>query len=416
MRYFSLILSIALMLISSSLLHAQDPCGCSAKGQQAATSGDPQVVTQCQSLIFNLCRCRCADDPADREQLKKMLDYSRDVLKTFRDDHKTPIGPCDAILKELERNGGDYKCVDPKKGAPNTQGTTERTVADNNNDAVQFANNLGTLTNDENAKKELEKINKRHETFGALKSTASTAGATDEQLKMIDNAEAVAHLGSFFFGQSEAERLAQVAKSEREAASHNAVADKIEVMRKYLHGLHTQKIPDYDNITAKHRLLVLRRMNVKDKTEDSEYFTMDDFQKMINRIEEESKNGVDYIKARIDDEASKKKYNYREYDYLRNHRTNDSSDGLRAFILPATFTPATDKLYKIEQRGKATLLTFMIIDSEYKVVLETSDVNKGWDGNFRKKPSAAGICSYVFDGYDSDGQYFYKRGEFILVR
>jgi len=88
--------------------------------------------------------------------------------------------------------------------------------------------------------------------------------------------------------------------------------------------------------------------------------------------------------------------------------------------LPNAFSPGSgtsinDEL-KILKRGLATLNYFKIFNRWGQLVFQTSDINKGWNGQYNGKPQPLGSYVYVIDASTISGQKFYKQGNVTLIR
>lgn len=404
-------------------IYAQSDCNCTNTPTpqkykaKVVSNENVQICSQCATLALYQCICDCKTTNMTRAELE------------------TAIKQIETTLKEYERLGNDICCKEllgRKLSCPNAgtdkgkngdvtnakaNTTNSKTAADLNNETVSFVNSIGMLTNNPDAQKELEKINKRHETFGAVKSGAAATGANTKQLEAIDNLETVAHLGSFLFGAgaTDEEKRESDDQRKRDLRSANAVSREMDKLSDKLEQLHKDRIPDYDNKTAKYRLLLLKFLLVPNKEEDSEYFTEEKFLKLSAKVDDMEKKGVEYMKAEIDNLAKHKKFCQSWYDYLRNKRTNDSSSAYTNFVIPTTFNVPRDKVFKIEKRGEGKVTRFYI-GPIYDIVFDSKDINKLWDGTHDKKPVPSGEYKYKLEGFDAEGQYFLMEGKISLIR
>jgi len=82
---------------------------------------------------------------------------------------------------------------------------------------------------------------------------------------------------------------------------------------------------------------------------------------------------------------------------------------------PGVGTSVNDEL-KIIVRGVAKLNSFRIFNRWGQEVFATTDINKGWNGQFNGKPQPMGAYVYVLDAVSSTGKRFYKQGNVTLVR
>ncbi len=82
---------------------------------------------------------------------------------------------------------------------------------------------------------------------------------------------------------------------------------------------------------------------------------------------------------------------------------------------PGTGTSVNDEL-RIIVRGVAKLNSFRIFNRWGQEVFMTTDLNKGWNGQYNGKPQPMGAYVYVFDAVTSTGKRFYKQGNVTLIR
>lgn len=103
-------------------------------------------------------------------------------------------------------------------------------------------------------------------------------------------------------------------------------------------------------------------------------------------------------------------------------RTSDSIDvyvSLESVIdMPNAFTPgsAPNAIFKPSLRGQATLKSFKIFNRWGQTVFETTDINKGWDGQMNGKPQPMGVYVYSIEANTNTGRRFYKQGNVTLLR
>lgn len=82
---------------------------------------------------------------------------------------------------------------------------------------------------------------------------------------------------------------------------------------------------------------------------------------------------------------------------------------------PGSGTSVNDEL-KIIKRGLATLNYFRIFNRWGELVFQTSDIEKGWNGQYNGKSQPMGTYVYVIDAKTSTGKPFYKQGNVTLIR
>ncbi|MBK8146241.1 MAG: gliding motility-associated C-terminal domain-containing protein [Bacteroidetes bacterium] len=88
--------------------------------------------------------------------------------------------------------------------------------------------------------------------------------------------------------------------------------------------------------------------------------------------------------------------------------------------LPNAFSPGAgtsinDEL-RIIVRGLATLNFFRVYNRWGELVFSTSDINKGWNGQYKGKPQPLGVYVYVLDATTSTGKRINKQGNITLIR
>ncbi len=88
--------------------------------------------------------------------------------------------------------------------------------------------------------------------------------------------------------------------------------------------------------------------------------------------------------------------------------------------LPNAFSPGSgtsinDEL-RILVKGIVKLNTFRVFDRWGVEVFSTTDINKGWNGQYNGKPQPLGSYVYVLDAVTSTGKRFYKQGNVTLMR
>lgn len=88
--------------------------------------------------------------------------------------------------------------------------------------------------------------------------------------------------------------------------------------------------------------------------------------------------------------------------------------------LPNAFSPGpgtsiNDEL-RILLRGMATLNSFRIFNRWGEEIFTSTDINKGWNGQYKGKPQPMGVYVYMIDATTSTGKRFYKQGNITLIR
>ena len=103
-------------------------------------------------------------------------------------------------------------------------------------------------------------------------------------------------------------------------------------------------------------------------------------------------------------------------------KTMDSIDILvnyeSVLDLPNAFSPgsAPNDLLKIVKRGQATLKKFAVFNRWGQKVFETTNIEEGWDGQFKGRPQPLGVYVYMVEAITNTGRRFYKQGNVTLIR
>lgn len=87
--------------------------------------------------------------------------------------------------------------------------------------------------------------------------------------------------------------------------------------------------------------------------------------------------------------------------------------------LPNAFSPNGDgrnDVFRIITQGHHEVAVFRVLNRWGQVVFETLKEEKGWDGTFGGVPQAIGTYMYYLRYKCSDGAFYEKKGEVILVR
>jgi gliding motility-associated-like protein len=86
--------------------------------------------------------------------------------------------------------------------------------------------------------------------------------------------------------------------------------------------------------------------------------------------------------------------------------------------LPNAFAPGNgpNSEFKIIKRGLASLNYFRIFNRWGNLVFETTDIDKGWNGEYNGSPQPMGVFVYQVQAVTSDGKIFEKHGNVTLIR
>jgi len=82
---------------------------------------------------------------------------------------------------------------------------------------------------------------------------------------------------------------------------------------------------------------------------------------------------------------------------------------------PGSGTSVNDEL-RIIKRGLATLNYFRIFNRWGEQVFQTTDLEKGWNGQYKGTVQPMGTYVYVIDAKTSTGKRFYRQGNVTLIR
>ncbi len=94
-----------------------------------------------------------------------------------------------------------------------------------------------------------------------------------------------------------------------------------------------------------------------------------------------------------------------------------SSDAL--VDVPNAFSPNSDNIndvFGVIIRGQVSFFNLQIYNRWGTLVYESSDFSKGWDGKFENEEQPMGSFIYVLNYTDMNGEDFFDKGNFILVR
>jgi len=86
--------------------------------------------------------------------------------------------------------------------------------------------------------------------------------------------------------------------------------------------------------------------------------------------------------------------------------------------MPNAFTPGVppNPEFKVSHKGIATLKSFRVYNRWGTKVFETTDIDKGWNGQFNGEAQPMGVYIYTVEGTTNKGNPFVKQGNVTLVR
>jgi gliding motility-associated-like protein len=100
---------------------------------------------------------------------------------------------------------------------------------------------------------------------------------------------------------------------------------------------------------------------------------------------------------------------------------HDSIDVLvneTALDMANAFTPGSisNPEFKVSRLGTATLKSFRIYNRWGTKVFETTNIDKGWNGEFNGEPQPMGTYVYTVQAVTNTGKMFTKQGNVTLIR
>jgi gliding motility-associated-like protein len=111
-------------------------------------------------------------------------------------------------------------------------------------------------------------------------------------------------------------------------------------------------------------------------------------------------------------------HGYTEYGCKASDSIDIYVDPETLLALPNAFTPGSgpNNEFKIIKRGIATLNYFRIFNRWGNLVFETTDIDKGWNGEFHGTPQPFGVFVYEIEAVTTTGKIFQKHGNTTLIR
>jgi gliding motility-associated-like protein len=93
-------------------------------------------------------------------------------------------------------------------------------------------------------------------------------------------------------------------------------------------------------------------------------------------------------------------------------------DGSAALNIPNAFTPGgeVNGTLNLLNRGITSLHYFRIYNRWGNKVFETSDLSKGWDGNYKGTPQPYDVYVYEIEAVANDGSTIHRQGNVTLIR
>ena len=309
-----------------------------------------QICAQCADLALRLCQCECATTTVNRKDIETAIAMIEKTLQGYKEMGSDICCPELLGRKSSCPNAGKNKDGGGSGGAANSQQPQGPSAAAQLNESlVGFANQLGSLTNDPNAQAKLKTTNDIHAGFGATKDIFKAGGLGGKDLEFFDNAETAAHIINMFSSSKTPEQKAaeaaenaeksRIAIEDREKASNiyrdfnsrilalyndaktvklNNKEDKLIQIEQ-----HEKRIKEYDDMTAAHRLFLLRYMQQNAKIGTA---ALDAMLQIIDN--ERTTKGLPYIKSEISRITNEKQFANSYLNYLGNanrafKQTND---------------------------------------------------------------------------------------------
>lgn len=86
--------------------------------------------------------------------------------------------------------------------------------------------------------------------------------------------------------------------------------------------------------------------------------------------------------------------------------------------IPNAFSPGSgyNNKFSVIKRGIVSLNYFRIFDRWGVKVFETTNIDEGWDGNYKAKPQPFGVYVYEFEAKTDKGKVFTRHGNVTLIR
>ena len=86
--------------------------------------------------------------------------------------------------------------------------------------------------------------------------------------------------------------------------------------------------------------------------------------------------------------------------------------------IPNAFTPGNgvNSLFKINLLGQAQLNYFRVFNRWGNLMYESTNINDGWDGNYKGQPQPLGVYIYEAQAVNESGKIYTKRGNITLLR
>lgn len=86
--------------------------------------------------------------------------------------------------------------------------------------------------------------------------------------------------------------------------------------------------------------------------------------------------------------------------------------------MPNAFTPGNgiNNIFKPAKRGIAELKEFAIFNRWGNKLFSTTNINEGWDGNYKDIPQPMGVYIYIIEAVGQNGQIYRKEGNVTLIR
>ena len=86
--------------------------------------------------------------------------------------------------------------------------------------------------------------------------------------------------------------------------------------------------------------------------------------------------------------------------------------------IPNAFTPGNgpNSKLKVTHNGLVSLKSFSIYNRWGNKVFETTDIDEGWNGDYKGEPQPLGVYVYIVESYTATGRTFNKHGNVTLIR
>lgn len=296
------------------VIFAQANCNCdkSAAAQKYLAKVTAGGCEQCAQIALYDCLCNCETANETPERVEQMILQLGETIGNLRSQGISDCCPEYANLKKKCPNAGKKKSGGGSGSSGNSSAHQSPTMANINQNFVNFANMLAPFASSPEAVQMIKNINNIHTGAQVAKDILNAGGAGQKALNTVDNLEAIGQAGAVANALlQESPEMQQKRKEQEEATQYvnslnSVVQDIYNKSSKAPEGYHSnnpsvevlnayeQQLNDYDNNTAMQRLLILRY------NQYSEPPVISELKNMVSAVmEEQQQYGVEHIKSQI---------------------------------------------------------------------------------------------------------------------